>query len=224
VILIRLWNRRSPFQADTNHLHHRLKRAGMSDRQAVLFIWVMAFAMGVNSTLLSQVDELGGGVILVQAVAVMGLFVILERVMRQEANALHAGRTDPLFSVKARFTVVSTQGKPRSLAECAEMSGVAREFDEGGFWLLPETAMTCQDLADHFEGRKAFKVDLVLNGSAGEPEMTTVCRLENVEQKPGRNQRLRLAIEKMSGKSRSRYQEFLEEKVEKAEQAGNSPI
>ena len=35
----------------------------------------------------------------------------------------------------------------------------------------------------------------------------------------GMRQRLRLVIEKMSGKSRSRYQEFLEEKVQKIGQS-----
>jgi UDP-GlcNAc:undecaprenyl-phosphate/decaprenyl-phosphate GlcNAc-1-phosphate transferase len=52
VILLRLRQGKSPFQADKRHLHHRLLSAGLSHRWAVLFIysltlWVGSLAMAI---------------------------------------------------------------------------------------------------------------------------------------------------------------------------------
>jgi UDP-GlcNAc:undecaprenyl-phosphate/decaprenyl-phosphate GlcNAc-1-phosphate transferase len=52
VILLRLRQGKSPFQADKRHLHHRLLGAGLSHRWAVLFIysltlWVGSLAMAI---------------------------------------------------------------------------------------------------------------------------------------------------------------------------------
>ncbi|MEA5573288.1 MraY family glycosyltransferase [Calothrix sp. UHCC 0171] len=52
VILLRLRQGKSPFQADKRHLHHRLLNAGLSHRWAVLFIysltlWVGSLAMAI---------------------------------------------------------------------------------------------------------------------------------------------------------------------------------
>lgn len=46
VIALRLWNRRSPFVADKRHLHHRLLKAGLSHRTAVLVIYALALWVG----------------------------------------------------------------------------------------------------------------------------------------------------------------------------------
>lgn len=46
VIAIRLWNGRSPFDADKRHLHHRLLQAGLSHRAAVFVIYALALWAG----------------------------------------------------------------------------------------------------------------------------------------------------------------------------------
>lgn len=42
-----LWERRSPFAADRKHFHFRLLDAGLSHRQAVLFLWAVSAVAGV---------------------------------------------------------------------------------------------------------------------------------------------------------------------------------
>jgi UDP-N-acetylmuramyl pentapeptide phosphotransferase/UDP-N-acetylglucosamine-1-phosphate transferase len=46
VILARLRRGKSPFVADKSHLHHRLLRAGLSQRLAVLFIYCLTLWVG----------------------------------------------------------------------------------------------------------------------------------------------------------------------------------
>lgn len=46
VILVRLRHGKSPFVADKRHLHHRLLRAGLSQRLAVLFIYSLTLWVG----------------------------------------------------------------------------------------------------------------------------------------------------------------------------------
>lgn len=46
VILVRLRHGKSPFVADKRHLHHRLLRAGLSQRAAVLFIYSLTLWVG----------------------------------------------------------------------------------------------------------------------------------------------------------------------------------
>lgn len=47
VVVLRTLNRRPFWIGDTNHLSHRLVRAGLSRTQAVLFLWLMAAMIGV---------------------------------------------------------------------------------------------------------------------------------------------------------------------------------
>ncbi|NEQ82526.1 MAG: undecaprenyl/decaprenyl-phosphate alpha-N-acetylglucosaminyl 1-phosphate transferase [Moorea sp. SIO2I5] len=46
VIILRLYNRSSPFQADQRHLHHRLLKAGLSHRLTVLLIYALTLWAG----------------------------------------------------------------------------------------------------------------------------------------------------------------------------------
>jgi UDP-GlcNAc:undecaprenyl-phosphate GlcNAc-1-phosphate transferase len=53
VVLIR-WRKGQPFYVgDTNHLSHRLVRAGLSTTTAVMMIWLIALAIGTTSLLLA---------------------------------------------------------------------------------------------------------------------------------------------------------------------------
>ncbi|MFH2057184.1 MAG: adenylate/guanylate cyclase domain-containing protein, partial [bacterium] len=216
VIMIRLANRRSPFQPDTNHLHHRLKRTGMSDRQAVMFIWIMAFAVGINSTLLAQVDALGGAVILVQMLAIMGLFVLMERVVTKEMKSLRLDCTDKLFSVPVQYQIIHSGSRPRGHGQVSSSAGVAREFTESGFHLYTETALSGEEMSDMLSGASFLKVELGLPDGSGNPKcdgITCICLLSGIERDHDRPPRLKLGIDKMSGKARRRYREFVDSNI-----------
>jgi UDP-GlcNAc:undecaprenyl-phosphate GlcNAc-1-phosphate transferase len=48
VVLVRLWQRRSPFQADKQHLSHRLVQRGLSSTTAVRVIFLFTIASGCS--------------------------------------------------------------------------------------------------------------------------------------------------------------------------------
>jgi UDP-GlcNAc:undecaprenyl-phosphate GlcNAc-1-phosphate transferase len=79
VIVIRLAEKRSPFEADKRHFSHRLVDLGMSVRQAVLIIYLMTFALGLLAVLLYRVGIVGAVLILIHTLAIILLIVILER-------------------------------------------------------------------------------------------------------------------------------------------------
>ena len=71
------------FKADKNHLHHRLRRLHMSDKEVVLMIFLITLAVGINATLLYRSNVSASIIILVQAVLfyfiLFQLFKIKER-------------------------------------------------------------------------------------------------------------------------------------------------
>ena len=79
VVIIRIRRGVSPFQADKNHVSHRLVNLGMSTRQAVLTIYLLTAAVGLSATGLHKSDAIGSIVALVQALGVLMLLVLLEQ-------------------------------------------------------------------------------------------------------------------------------------------------
>jgi len=79
VTWIRLSEGRSPFSADTKHFSHRLLALGMTQRQAVLTIYLVTAAIGLGATVLYQSTTVGAVVAIVQAAAVFAIIVVLER-------------------------------------------------------------------------------------------------------------------------------------------------
>jgi UDP-GlcNAc:undecaprenyl-phosphate GlcNAc-1-phosphate transferase len=55
-ILRRYTNGRPIFQPDKGHLHHRLLAMGMSQRQAVLFMYAISATLSVAAVVLTEVD------------------------------------------------------------------------------------------------------------------------------------------------------------------------
>ena len=51
VVILRTLNRKPFWIGDTNHLSHRLVRAGFSQTRAVLILWLVAAMIGVLATL-----------------------------------------------------------------------------------------------------------------------------------------------------------------------------
>ena len=82
VVAIRLHKGQSPFTADRNHFSHRLVRLGMSERQAVLTIYLITFAVGLGATQLYHTTSAGALVALTQALVIFGVIVVLERAGR----------------------------------------------------------------------------------------------------------------------------------------------
>lgn len=79
VILIRLARGLPIFQADKNHFSHRLIDLGMTQKQAVLLIYLVAIAVSIPATLLTHVTADEAFLLLVQEVI---LFVIIVALMR----------------------------------------------------------------------------------------------------------------------------------------------
>ncbi len=134
VIGIRLSRGRSPFKADTNHLHHRLRRTGLTDKQVVLFIYLLTFALGINAVLLAKLDNMGGLVLLTQVCAVMGCVVLLERVIRRTVPARG------IAALPCLFTVISADDRISAELELP-FSGRARDIHAHGCILEPGTTI-----------------------------------------------------------------------------------
>lgn len=80
VIWIRLKNKVSIFKADKNHLSHRLVKIGMSPKNAVFFIYLVNFSIGLGALLLGALNEIGCFIILLQSVCILIIIVLLEKV------------------------------------------------------------------------------------------------------------------------------------------------
>jgi len=83
VLVFRIKNKKAVSQGDMNHFSHRLVKLGMTQKQAVLFIYLVTFCVGINALLLCFVNIWGSGVILVQAVCIFMIIVILERIAKR---------------------------------------------------------------------------------------------------------------------------------------------
>jgi len=84
VVVIRLRAGRPVWQGDRNHFSHRLVALGMSTREAVLFIYLVAFCLGLASTLLSALDVADAIVVFVIGVSIFILIALLERAGRRK--------------------------------------------------------------------------------------------------------------------------------------------
>ncbi len=78
VFSIRLANKKPLFVGDKNHFSHRLVHLGMTQPQAVAFIYLITFCIGINATLLLAVGRLGATVILLQAIVIFIIIALLE--------------------------------------------------------------------------------------------------------------------------------------------------
>jgi len=82
VVWIR-FNRKLPvFKADKNHLSHRLVNLGMSQQQAVWFIYLLTLSTGIGALLLKSLNVFGGTLVLIQVFIIIIMVGILESVAR----------------------------------------------------------------------------------------------------------------------------------------------
>jgi UDP-GlcNAc:undecaprenyl-phosphate GlcNAc-1-phosphate transferase len=78
IIIRRVSERRSPFDADRGHFHHRLLDLGLSHRQAVLMIYAICIVLAVLSLVLSGRGQISAFLIVVLAGGVV-LYVMTRR-------------------------------------------------------------------------------------------------------------------------------------------------
>jgi UDP-GlcNAc:undecaprenyl-phosphate GlcNAc-1-phosphate transferase len=90
VIWIRLRQGRSPFHPDKNHFSHRLVALGLTQKQAVLTVYLVTLATGLGALLLYPLSEmaagLSAGVVLLQVACLLGVVAVLEAAGRKGAN------------------------------------------------------------------------------------------------------------------------------------------
>ena len=78
VILIRLREGRSPFQADRSHFSHRLVDRGLTPPRAVRTIYLVTLAGGLGVLLLPHLGPAGAGVVVAQTCCLLGVVAALE--------------------------------------------------------------------------------------------------------------------------------------------------
>ena len=86
VICLRLKSRQSIFEADKRHFSHRLVSLGMTQRQAVLLVYLVTFCVGINAILLKAVHGWGVFIILIQALGIFGIIIALELAARKKSG------------------------------------------------------------------------------------------------------------------------------------------
>lgn len=87
VLLIRLWQRRSPFQPDRSHFSHRLVDLGLSRKKAVQTVYLTTLTTGLGALLLYQVPGWqGAGVISLLILCVLAIVAVLERAARKKQH------------------------------------------------------------------------------------------------------------------------------------------
>ncbi len=78
VVFLRLRAHELPWVGDRRHFSHRLIQRGMSEKKAVLTIYLATATTAVSAIFLAQVDALGAVLIFIQSLAVTGIIALLE--------------------------------------------------------------------------------------------------------------------------------------------------
>ena len=79
VVVIRCLQGRSPFVGDQQHFSHRLVGHGLSTRQAVLVIWAITLATGINGLVLGSVTPVLAVLLAGATLALLAGLALLER-------------------------------------------------------------------------------------------------------------------------------------------------
>ncbi len=77
IIFIRIKHGESIMKGDKRHFSHRLVDLGMTERQAVVFIYLVTLVTGLGATVLLQVNLRGGLTLVAQSLGVFAIIVLL---------------------------------------------------------------------------------------------------------------------------------------------------
>jgi UDP-GlcNAc:undecaprenyl-phosphate/decaprenyl-phosphate GlcNAc-1-phosphate transferase len=83
VVIIRLRRHLPIYQGDTNHFSHRLVALGMTQRQAVLTIYLVTLCIGFSAILLRRLNWFESILILIQAISILIIIAFLETAGRR---------------------------------------------------------------------------------------------------------------------------------------------
>ncbi len=78
VTVIRLWQGRSPFVGSQQHVSHRLVKAGLSRRAAVLVLWGFTAVTGMSGVLLASLQPWQAVLVGAQTAVLLGVIAMLE--------------------------------------------------------------------------------------------------------------------------------------------------
>lgn len=78
VVVIRCLQGRSPLVGDQQHFSHRLVKQGLSSRRAVLVIWGITLAIGLNGIILGSVTPWMAICLAIATLALLGVIALLE--------------------------------------------------------------------------------------------------------------------------------------------------
>ena len=78
VVIIRTLQGRSPFVGDQQHFSHRLVQRGLTPRRAVLVIWAITLATGVNGIVLGSVSPAMAILLVLATLVLLGGLALLE--------------------------------------------------------------------------------------------------------------------------------------------------
>lgn len=78
VTAIRLWQGRSPFVGSQQHVSHRLVKAGLSRRAAVLVLWGFTAVTGMSGVLLASLQPWQAVVVGAQTAVLLGVIAMIE--------------------------------------------------------------------------------------------------------------------------------------------------
>lgn len=87
VVMIRLREGRSPFQADKKHFSHRLVEMGMSKQQAVMAIYLATLTCSLGALLLPRTDLVGAAIVIAIVVCMLLLVGTIEGLIRRQSQA-----------------------------------------------------------------------------------------------------------------------------------------
>lgn len=90
VIIIRKKRRYPIFKADKNHLSHRLVSIGMTQKQAVLFIYLLTLTTGINALILKNLNIYGGIEVLVEVILILMIVATLEFFGREKNGKINS--------------------------------------------------------------------------------------------------------------------------------------
>jgi UDP-GlcNAc:undecaprenyl-phosphate GlcNAc-1-phosphate transferase len=82
VIAIRIKEGRPIYVGDKKHFSHKLVRLGMTHKQAVWFIYLVTFCVGLSATMFSGTTPVDSALMLIQIVGIYAMIVILIRVAK----------------------------------------------------------------------------------------------------------------------------------------------
>ena len=82
VFIIRLINKRSPFQGDKTHLHHLMMRSGIRQKRVVQIVWVLSALMSILAFVFDRVEEWVMMLIFCIIIVMLGVFIRNLRIIR----------------------------------------------------------------------------------------------------------------------------------------------